>query len=143
MVVYHATHLSRLKNILQNGLTINSDDNLVAEDSWADQFYGCRPIYVSLAPNQWSGLQLLIKIPGKDLYPNLPSLIDTGAYWNNDELFWEEGMEPSHLKQYLEDGSLSINKLLQDDKIGFAAILTTRTAAILHDIDPNDIQLLG
>jgi hypothetical protein len=144
MVVYHATNIENIYNILKYGLktNFNSKNGWTAAGEWADQYYGKRPIYVSL--DKYDGIQLEINIDdGIYLFPDLPSLIDYGAYLVTGEgLYWEEGEEPEELIPFLQEGEISFDELLNNPLIAKAVINLTRTAAIYQDIPPEKITVI-
>lgn len=143
--VYHATKPALVPRILLQGLKPNSPTNFTQEGSWADEIYGKRPIYVSLhESSRYSGALLRIDIEGLTLYPDLPSLVDMGAYVGEDGMWWEEDEEPPLLKPHLDKngGFISFAKLLKRKAIREAAIKTTQTGVLLNPIEPDRIQIV-
>lgn len=123
----------------------NSPTNFTQEGSWADEVYGKRPIYVSLRESsRYSGTLLRIDTKGLSLYPDLPSLVDIGAYVEEKGMWWEEDEEPPLLKPYLDkyDGFIYFVKLFKHKAIREAAIKTTQTGVIFNAIEPARIQVV-
>lgn len=146
MYVYHTTKPTLVPRILQQGLVPNSPTNFTQEGSWADEVYGKRPIYVSLRESsRYSGTLLRIDTKGLTLYPDLPSLVDMGAYVEEEGMWWEEQEEPPLLKPYLskDDGFISFTKLLKHKSIREAAIKTTQTGVLINTIEPARIQVVS
>jgi hypothetical protein len=133
---YHSTTPDRVASILQNGLKINSATNHTEGGSWADKYYGGRPIYLSTSPGKYQGTQLSVNVSGQQLYADLPSLVDYGAYVEEDGTIWWESPP-----QGLPDGEYHVSEILDDAQLSRACIELTGTCAILNDILPAAISL--
>ena len=83
-----------------------------------------------------------VDVEGMSLAADLQSLIDKGAMIDPDseKLWWEEDEEPENLKRFLVDGAIEIFDLLNDPEIIYAAVRTTKTAAIREDISSERIK---
>ncbi|MBD3227003.1 MAG: hypothetical protein GF329_02360, partial [Candidatus Lokiarchaeota archaeon] len=135
-IMFHNTSERNLSIIIENGLKVNSEQNLTVAGSWAHKIYGLNPIYLSLDSKMYNiGVTLQVNVSGLNLAPDLPGLVDKGAYLTEDGMYWEENEEPLPLKQFLTDGEIYFQDLLTIAKE--PAILTTRTAACLEDISPD------
>jgi len=150
---YHLTTPTRAEIIEEEGLKINQETCLTTETGkWANKYYETCPIYLSLEPYikreelpEW-GLEDValfeVDVSGMSLAADLQSLIDKGAMIDPDseKLWWEEDEEPENLKRFLVDGAIEIFDLLNDPEIIYAAVRTTKTAAIREDISSERIK---
>ena len=75
------------------------------------------------------------------LVADLQTLIDKGAMVDQDseKLWWKENEEPEYLKGFLDDGAIEISLLLNDPDVIDASIQTTKTAAVIGNIEPERI----
>jgi hypothetical protein len=126
-IMYHSTDPSNIESIRQAG-------------SWADEYYGTRPVYLSRQEGKYEGESLAIDTSGLNLVADLPSLVDYGANVEEELLWWEEGEEPPELEPYLNMGEIEIFDLMNEPDVIKAAIRTTGTAAVLDDIPPDKIR---
>lgn len=146
---YHVTNHDRVKSILQNGLKINSTYNKsIGSIDWAPDVYGMNPIYISKNKGTYKGGILLeVNVDGLDLVADLPGLVDYGAYidQNNSLIYFEEDEVPSQLQPFAnEDGEIYFEDLMNSHyNVCKAAIELTETAAIMQNIPPENIKLLG
>jgi hypothetical protein len=145
MKVYHSTNKQNLAKIMLSGLKINSQNEGYAQDAkWATMHYGnIWPIFVSLSPGIYDGIVLEIELPEEFiLYPDLPELIETGAYLTEDnKLSWE--LDPDELVDILNNGEIEIQELMENPEARKAAISLTGTAVILQNIPSKFIQMKG
>jgi len=142
--MFHSALEKNLSKIKANGLQVGSATNLTLAGSWADEFYKTRPIYLSLKKGKFEGSPLLVNTRGLDLVADLPSLVDTGAYIEEDSMWWKEGEEPKYLLPFMEDGEIFIDEfLVPNSSIVAAAIKTTNTAVSLTDISPDRIRYIN
>ena len=150
---YHLTKLDRAELIEKEGLKINQEVCLTTETGkWAKEYYGMCPIYLSLEPYikreelpEWdleNAALFEVDVTNTPLVADLQMLIDKGAIVDQDleQLWWEENEEPEMLKGFLDDGAIEISRLLNDPDIIDAAIQTTKTAAIIEDVSPEQIK---
>jgi len=151
MFMYHRTKVKNLKGIQKEGLKgMHTLNGLTEAGSWADKYYGKRPIYLSLDPERFEtdgDLLLQINVDGLDLVADLPSLVDHAANIDedNDGIWWEEGQEPDSLVQFIhpETEDIHIDDFLNPNSpVAKAAIDLTQTAATLSDIKPSRISVL-
>jgi len=150
---YHLTTPGRAEIIEEEGLKVNQETCLTTETGeWAKEHYGICPIYLSLEPYikreelpEWdleNAALFEVDVTGMPLVADLQTLIDKGAMVDQDseKLWWEENEEPEMLKGFLDDGSIEISRLLNDPDVIGAAIQTTRTAATIEDVLPEQIK---
>jgi hypothetical protein len=150
---YHLTTLDRAELIEKEGLKTNQEACLTTETGkWAKEYYGICPIYLSLEPYikreelpEWdleNAALFEVDVTNTPLVADLQMLIDKGAMVDQDleMLWWEENEEPEMLKDFLDDGAIEISRLLNDPDIINAAIQTTKTAAIIENILPEQIN---
>ncbi len=148
MKVYHVTKKENVSSILQEGLKINSGiSGLIVEGGWADQYYYCRPVYVSLSPDRFQGEVVLeVDVSDTDLLPDLPSLLSVsgGAEHYEDDIYgdglWYD-KAPEELEPYdAHDGSVPIDSILK--AYGDLSVLRlTNSAAVCKDIPPDKIRV--
>jgi hypothetical protein len=150
---YHLTTPDRAELIEEEGLKINQEACLTTETGkWAKGYYGTCPIYLSLEPYikreelpEWDledAALFEVDVARMSLVADLQMLVDEGAIVDQDSemLWWEEDEEPEMLKDFLDDGAIEISRLLNDSDVIDAAIQTTKTAAIIEDILPEQIE---
>ena len=141
--MYHQTMQENGQAIKARGLLPGRTGGFTQAGEWADEFYGKRPIYLSVDPRQdVPGLiSFKVNVSGLTLYPDLPTLIsDTGAFLqDNGTLWWEK--TPKLLKPFADQyGMLAIKRLIHDPAVASAAIRLTRSAAVLEPIPPERLQ---
>lgn len=150
-VWYHLTTPDRAKIIEEEGLKINQEACLTTETGkWAKEYYDICPIYLSLEPyikreelSEWDledAVVFEVDVTNMTLVADLQMLIDKDAMVDQDSLWWEENEEPEMLKNFLDDGAIEISRLLNDPDVIDAAIQTTKTAAIMEDVLPEQIK---
>ena len=155
-VMYHVTHKDNVESILKYGLLINKEYYMTQGGEWATEIYGCNPIFLSKFIDKTVKQQLKydddvifeVDVEGLGLVVDLPSLIDHGAYVNDDmtEFYWSEGEEPDELLKYLDpdEGSIDFNSLLNPyNYVTSVVIELTGSAAILHNIVTEKIKLIS
>jgi hypothetical protein len=139
-IMYHSTDPSNIESIRQTGLETGRESTHTQAGSWADEYYGTRPVYLSRQEGKYEGESLAIDTSGLNLVADLPSLVDYGANVEEEALWWEEGEEPPELEPYLNMGEIEIFDLLNEPDVIKAAIRTTGTAAVLDNIPPDKIR---
>ena len=150
---FHLTTSDRAELIEEEGLKVNQEACLTTKTGqWAHEYYETCPIYLSLEPyikreelagwNLEEAVVYEVDIADIPLVADLQSLVDKGANVDQDSkmLWWEESEEPEMLKDFLDDGAIEISRLLNDSDVIDAAIQTTKTAAIIEDILPEQIE---
>lgn len=152
---YHLTEHNRVDKILTEGLKINSTRNLTMGGEWATMVYGGQPIYFSTMPihdkYDWSGAILEVDVVGFNILPDLPSLIDHGAYTSDEHggigLYWKYGQEPTALiSHFLEENELEMfteEDYLYDEAIINEFISITKTFTVTTNISPRNIKVYG
>jgi hypothetical protein len=127
-----------VSRILLEGLKINSSEIGHTNDArWALEYYIRWPIFVTFKPAIYEGYVLKLNLPKNEytLYPDLPGLVEKGAYVGEDcELYWETDAEAKYLAKYLTDGEIQIEDLMENPSARKAAISLTQSAAILQNI---------
>jgi hypothetical protein len=144
--LYHVTSGSRLDAVLQEGLRVGSERHLTVEGTWANRVYGEQPIFLSRRPwltETGDNVLLTVDARGLELVADLPSLVDAGAYLDEDGqgLWWEEGMTPDELLSFEDPSSAVVS---YRDLLGAAApsaISVTDSAACLTSIPSDRIQV--
>ena len=139
-IMYHSTDPSNIESIRQTGLETGRESTHTQAGSWADEYYGTRPVYLSGQEGKYEGASLAIDTSGLNLVADLPSLVDYGANVEEELLWWAEGEEPPELEPYLNMGEIEIFDLMNEPDVIQAAIRTTGTAAVLDDIPPERIR---
>ena len=142
--MYHSTDSKNVGSIQQDGLAVGRESSHTLGGSWADSYYGIRPIYLSVEKGKYAGTPLTVDTSGLALVADLPSLVDTGAYQGEEGMYWDEGSEPAQMRDIVdEDGMVYFDDLLSPGSAASeAAIEITGTAAVLENIPPNRIQLI-
>ena len=142
-LMYHSTDSKNVGSIQQDGLAVGRESSHTLGGSWADSYYGTRPIYLSVEKGKYAGTPLTVDTSGLALVADLPSLVDTGAYQEEEGMYWDEGSEPAQMIDIVdEDGIVYFDDLLSPGSAASeAAIEITGTAAVLENIPPNRIQL--
>lgn len=141
-IVYHSTTLANYQRIMREGLRIGMTSNHTKAGEWADQFYGTRPIYVSLNRGKYTGDVILqLDVTGYTLLADLPGLIDLGAILVDDGRLdvSEVSSRPSYIPDELEIGYDLLNPEEGYDK---DFIKLSGTAAIVQNIPKERIKIL-
>ena len=143
-LMYHSTDSKNVSSIQQDGLAVGRESSHTLGGSWADSYYGTRPIYLSVEKGKYAGTPLAVDTFGIDLVADLPSLVDTGAYQEEEGMYWDEGSEPAQMIDIVdENGMVYFDDLLSPGSAASeAAIEITGTAAVLENIPSNRIQLI-
>ena len=150
-VMYHATlQPQNAESIEANGLLVGAHDNVgfSMAGNWADSVYGQRPAYLSMSPNvgggrRYEGIVFEVDVSGIDLYPDLTTLVDYGAYVEEGEgLYWEHGTAPKEFRNIIDgDGMIWFEDILEPGSdIAQAIINFTKTAVSLESIPPERIK---
>ena len=141
-VMWHSTAPEHVENILSNGLQTGMKSANTIGGAWADEFYGTRPIYLSLERGKYEGAPLAIDVSGLELVADLPTLVDTGAYQEEEGMYWDEGSEPQQMVDIIdEDGMVYFDELLSPGSAAAkAAIELTGTAAVVQNIPSKNIS---
>jgi hypothetical protein len=141
--VYHTTSRDRLDSILKQGLKINSKENFsVGSLSWMKDAYKMIPIFVSIEPMKYkddNSVFLEIDTTGIDLVADIPSLVDNGAYVEDNYVWFEMGKnvidpidEPEQI--FFDELTDPYNEYCKK------AIEVTKTAAVMENIPPTKIK---
>ena len=142
-IMYHSTSPENINNIQQYGLEVGSKSAFTIGGAWADEYYGTRPIYISMQKGKYEGQPLAIDVSGMGLVADLPGLVDIGAIIEEEGVYWNEGSEPQEVMNLVdEDGMLYFEDLLDPNHpASHAAIELTGTAASLESIPPSRIKI--
>ena len=140
-VMWHSTAPENVEAILSQGLQTGRESANTIAGSWADEFYGTRPIYLSVQKGKYEGQPLAVNVSDLGLVADLPTLVDTGAYQEEEGMYWDEGSEPDQMIDIVdEDGMVYFDDLLSPGSAAAqAAIDVTGTAAVVQDIPSKSI----
>ena len=140
--MWHSTAPENIEIILSNGLQVGRESANTMAGAWADEFYGTRPIYLSAEKGKYEGTPLAVNTSGLGLVADLPTLVDTGAYQEEEGMYWDEGSEPQQMIDIVdEDGMVYFDELLSPGSAAAqAAIDLTGTAAVVQDIPSKSIS---
>ncbi len=152
-VMYHTTLQPRNAEAIEaNGLRVGSKEvGFSMASDWSNDVYGVRPVYLSMNPSEYGeedeyeGITFEVDVSGLDLYPDLPTLVDYGAYVEEREgMYWEHGEVPPEMEGVVDgDGFISFDDLLTPDSAAAATVIKlTGTAVSLEDIDPERLRRL-
>ena len=150
-IMYHTTlQPQNAESIETNGLIGGEHENIgfSMSSNWVNSVYGVRPVYLSINPNdggsrRYEGIVFEVDVSGIDLLPDLPTLVDYGAFVEEGEgLYWEWGTAPKEIEPLLDgDGFITFDELLEPDSpISQAIINFTKTAVSLESIPPERIK---
>ena len=147
-ILYHSTPPWQAEAIEENGLKTSSGGvGFSIAGTWADEIYGTRPIYLSAEPGkgggrEYEGVVLEVDTTGVQLYPDLPTLVDSGAYVEEEGMYWEHETEPKEMTPFVDgDGMLYFEDLLAPGHPAANAVIAmTGTAVSLSDIPPDRIK---
>lgn len=106
---YHVTTEESWSEIQKSGLVPGSAAGFSRGSlSWmtGEGFYPQVPVFLSTEPSKYAGEVLLeVDVSGLPIWPDLPALVDEGAYVEEGGvLYWEDGRE---VEVDLEDPSLT------------------------------------
>lgn len=153
MLVYHITNQELFDTISTQGLLPNSslrNTTITPEWDWTQEpfrkflYKNNWPIFVFLKSDDprietyrhEDSILLEIEINESQLLPDIGTLIDTGAYLEEDGIWWKKGKAP-HPSLDVED--IIDWWWLKDEASLFIEI--TQTAAVIHPIPPEQIKL--
>lgn len=144
---YHVTRRDRLAAVLEEGLRLGSERHLTVAGTWANEVYGEQPVFLSRQP--WlaavgDNVLLAVDAAGLVLVADLPSLVDAGAYLDEDGqgLWWEEGTTPDELIPFEEPTSAVVSYAALLGEAAPQAIAVTGSAACLASIAPERIRVV-
>lgn len=147
-MMYHTTSREAAEKIQEEGLKVGQVDGFFIDaGNWADEIYGARPIYLSADPEAYRRhsvdefVTFKIDVSGLSLVADLPSLVDAGAYVDEDNklIYWDDPI-PDPVAAVLPKGEARFRALVNPNSpAAQAAIKITGTAAILEDIPPERI----
>ena len=102
-IMYHATDPANVNSIQQSGLEVGRESAHTMGGAWADEYYGTRPVYVSVQKGKYEGTPFEIDTAGLAVVADLPSLVDTGAYQEEEGMYWDEGSEPQQMQDIVDE----------------------------------------
>lgn len=148
-VLYHTTSIDRLESILKQGLRINSDKGYSTGSlEYMKEVYGAIPVFVSLDHGAYgmddkNTVTLIIDGRGLELVSDIPSLVDKGAYIDEEMqgIWFKRGrniIDPINDPELIHFSDL----LDPDSPYCERAIEVTRTAAVLEDIPADLITIM-
>lgn len=143
-IFYHITNKNNIERILKEGLLINQKPQFSqASSSWMKEAYnGIIPIFLTKDPENYlidneKFVSLKVNCRNLNLCVDIPSLIDFGAYIDEDCLYWEKDNPISHF-----DEEIFFEDLIEPFGDYFEKCLNlTKTAACLTNITPDRISL--
>ena len=146
---YHTTTKRNAQSILKHGLKVNSTPNYSeASLEYMKTIYGVVPIFLAKSSrpydNDSSVVVLAVGITGLELVADIPTLASNfGAYIDENFGIWfKEG--DNRYTDNEEDKEISFEDLLNPDSAYCQeAIEKTGTAAVVQDIPPNRIKIIG
>lgn len=145
--LYHVTRRDRLEAVLTEGLRLGSERHLTVAGTWANEIYGEQPVFLSKQP--WlapDGDNVLIAVDasGLVLVADLPSLVDAGAYLDEDGqgLWWEEGATSDELIPFEDPTSAVVSYAALLGEAATQAIAVTDSAACLVSIAPERLRVV-
>jgi hypothetical protein len=140
-VMWHSTAPENVEAIMSKGLQSGRESANTMAGAWADEFYGKRPIYLSVEKGKYEGTPLAVNAANLDLVADLPTLVDTGAYQEEEGMYWDEGAEPQQMSSLIDDdGMVYFEDLLSPGSAeAQAAIEITGTAAVVDGVPPESI----
>lgn len=147
---YHTTSPASIDSIMKYGLKVNSPFNKsLSSQSFVKEIYGLNPIYVSKEEGRYkNGVILAVDVSGLPLTTDIPTLIsDYYAQLGEslDHIWFEEDYTPFELFDFVDrNGAIYFEDLLDPNSpITKAMIDLTGTAAIMQDISPDKIKIIG
>lgn len=145
---YHITSIERIDSILENGLLVNREKNFSEMSlTYMMDVYGMIPVFVSLDYSSYGksdpkSLRLKIDIEGIPLVADIPSLVDIGAYIEEDGI-WFKRKNRNVIDPINDPDLIHFDELLDPtNRYCIKAINATGTAAIMQNIEPSRIQVL-
>lgn len=143
-IMYHWTRKSNLESIQKNGLKINQPSEYLIAREEMQKIYDCIPICLSTNKSDFYGgegfVLLEINVAGINLLPDIFSMIDKGAYIEEDHLWFER--VPKALKSVdWYDGTFYYNDLFSEQHLIEASIKLTETVCITENIEPSRINV--
>lgn len=148
---YHTTSPENVEYIMANGLKINSANGKSRGSlDWMKEAYGgVIPIFLSKASGRYkNGIVLKVDVGGLPMVADMPGLIDFGGLLTEDEngMWFEEESTPEEFWDIVDPSSGEIDfKELRTtgSSASEAAIKVTGTCAIMEDISPDRIKVVG
>jgi hypothetical protein len=147
---YHTTSPQVAQQVIKTGLKINSNFNKsqMSQD-YVRRIYGMNPIYISKEQGLYkNGVVLSVDVSGMDLVVDIPTLIsDYNAQLGEDyeHIWFEEDFTPFEMFDWIDgNGALHFDDLLNPNSpVAKAMIELTKTAAVMQDIPPDRIKIVG
>jgi hypothetical protein len=146
---YHTTTKQNAQSILKNGLKVNSTPNYSqASLQYMKDVYGVIPIFLAKSPapydNDSNVVVLEVNVDGLKLVADIPTLASSfGAYIDENYGIWFKKGD-NRYTNIEEDKEISFEDLLNPDSAYCQeAINKTETAAVVQDIPPNRIKIVG
>lgn len=142
---YHRTSRENYERIKEEGLRVNQKSAfLLSGHEKLKEIYGVIPIFISLDENfeeykNEGDILLEVDLTGLKILPDVWSLVDHGAYIEQDGI-WFEGEGPEPLSDWGDE--FSYDDLLNDRNIIKACLEVTKTCAIPENIESSRIKPL-
>lgn len=155
---YHYCSSQRTKKILESGIMVNQPDSGVYSGELykvIKNIYNVKPVYLSLVKtdyfyDEYDYEIFRVNIENKELYCDIPMLIDNYAYYGENSIYWEDhniSRLKGYLKKILKEYNFEIPFIefqfshLESDLI-YNLIRQTGTCCVLENIPPSDIKLI-
>ena len=151
---YHTTYPENVESILANGLKINSTVKGKSRASleWMPEAYGgIVPIFLSKDSGRYThGVILSVDVSGLPLVADIPGLVDFGGELTDHSIYFDEESTPEEFWELVDpdtdesiNGEAEFELLREPNAISAAAIEVTGTCAVMEDISPERIKVVG
>lgn len=144
---YHTTSPKALPLIEKNGLKVGSEAfKSQGSLDYMKAIYGMIPLFISKEKGMYkNGVALKLDLTGLSLVADIPTLIDFGGQMEPDYIWFEEDHTPFELFDVVDgDGAIYFEDLINpNSNIARAIINFTKTAAVMQDIGPERIEVIG
>lgn len=139
---YHYTTIENYDKIKSGGLITNQASNyVIGNNDWILNAYGKIPIFLSTEPlseyKTENGILLKVNVEGLDIAADLGTLIDYGAYIEEDG-FWFENKP-----KWLDDSEYSYDDLQGSYTFDLPTVIKeTKTFVVLENISVDRIEVI-
>jgi hypothetical protein len=151
---YHTTSPENVESIMANGLKINSAKGKSRGSlDWMKEAYGgVIPIFLSKESGRYhNGVILKVDVSGLPLVADMPGLVDFGGHVTEHSIYFDEEETPEEFWDLADpetgesiNGELEFDVLREpNNPITDAAIAVVGTCAVMEDISPDRIKVIG
>ena len=148
---YHTTSPENVESIMANGLKINSAKGKSRGSlDWMKEAYGgVISIFLSKDSGRYkNGIVLKVDVSGLSMVADIPGLIDFGGLLTDDGngMWFEEESTPEEFWDIVDprSGEIDFTELrTTGSSASEAAIKVTGTCAVMEDISPDRIKVVG